>query len=68
MRCKGDEVAVIDGEKEKEVENTFPQSRNEGMVFGRETLMVNAAILDGKNQPINAPWLVELDLPRSEQN
>ncbi|KAK3655911.1 hypothetical protein LTR22_010069 [Elasticomyces elasticus] len=31
----------------------------------RETLMVNAAIMrcmDGRNQPVNAPWLVELDL------
>ncbi|OAG06874.1 Metallo-dependent phosphatase, partial [Paraphaeosphaeria sporulosa] len=29
----------------------------------QETLMVNAAIMDDDNQPENAPWLVELDLP-----
>jgi hypothetical protein len=29
---------------------------------GRDTLMVNAAIMDGDNQPSNAPWVVELAL------
>ncbi|KAK4955226.1 hypothetical protein LTR10_007421 [Elasticomyces elasticus] len=29
---------------------------------GRETLMVNVAIMDGRNKPVNAPWLVKLDL------
>ncbi|KAK5704363.1 hypothetical protein LTR97_003381 [Elasticomyces elasticus] len=28
----------------------------------RETLMVNAAIMDGRNKPVNAPWLIQLDL------
>jgi hypothetical protein len=29
---------------------------------GRDILMVNAAIMDGDNQPSNAPWVVELEL------
>jgi hypothetical protein len=29
---------------------------------GRDTLMVNAAIMDDSNQPSNAPWVVELEL------
>jgi hypothetical protein len=29
---------------------------------GQDTLMVNAAIMDGGNQPSNAPWVVELML------
>ncbi|OQO11793.1 hypothetical protein B0A48_03520 [Cryoendolithus antarcticus] len=31
---------------------------------GRETLMVNAAIMDDSNQAVNAPWVVEMELPR----
>lgn len=29
---------------------------------GRDTLMVNAAIMDEKNQPSNAPWIIDLPL------
>ncbi|KAK6433386.1 hypothetical protein LTR95_010442 [Oleoguttula sp. CCFEE 5521] len=31
---------------------------------GRETLMVNAAIMDNSNRAVNAPWVVELELSR----
>ncbi|KAI4177422.1 MAG: hypothetical protein LQ343_000403 [Gyalolechia ehrenbergii] len=31
--------------------------------FGDETLFVNAAIMDVRNKPVNAPWSVDLDLP-----
>ena len=30
----------------------------------RQTLMVNAANIDNDNRPVNAPWLVDLELPR----
>lgn len=30
---------------------------------GRETLFVNASIMDASYRPVNAPWLVDLDLP-----
>ncbi|KAF2460452.1 ser/Thr protein phosphatase family protein [Lineolata rhizophorae] len=31
--------------------------------FGRETLMVNASIMSVRYKPVNAPWLIDLDLP-----
>lgn len=31
--------------------------------FGEETFFVNAAIMDVRYRPVNAPWLVDLDLP-----
>ncbi|EME50213.1 hypothetical protein DOTSEDRAFT_41347 [Dothistroma septosporum NZE10] len=33
---------------------------------GQETLMVNASIMNVRYRPANAPWLVDLDLPRAE--
>lgn len=32
---------------------------------GRETLMINAAIMDIKYSPRNAPFVVDLDLPKA---
>lgn len=36
-----------------------------GLLTGKETLLVNAAMLDEANKPVNAPWLVDLQLPTS---
>lgn len=33
---------------------------------GKETLFVNAAIMDVGYRPVNAPWVVDIDLPRKE--
>ena len=33
---------------------------------GKETLFVNAAIMDVSYRPVNAPWVVDLDLPKKE--
>jgi Icc-related predicted phosphoesterase len=38
-------------------------SRGEELQHGKETLFVNAAIMDMHHRPKNAPWVVELDLP-----
>ena len=32
---------------------------------GEETLFVNAAVMDVDYRPVNAPWVVDLDLPRA---
>jgi Icc-related predicted phosphoesterase len=32
--------------------------------FGNETLFVNASIVDIYYEPVNAPWVIDLDLPR----
>jgi hypothetical protein len=31
--------------------------------YGSETLMINASTMDHDNQPIQAPWIVDLELP-----
>jgi hypothetical protein len=33
---------------------------------GKETLFVNAAIMDVGYRPVNAPWVVDIDLPKKE--
>jgi 3',5'-cyclic AMP phosphodiesterase CpdA len=33
---------------------------------GDQTLAINAAIIDSKGEPLNSPWLVELELPIRE--
>jgi hypothetical protein len=40
-------------------------SSQSGLKFGEETLFVNAAIVDRGYRPVNAPWVVDLDLPVS---
>lgn len=35
------------------------------LVPGKETLFVNASIMTARYKPTQAPWLIELDLPRS---
>ncbi|KAF7900874.1 hypothetical protein EAF00_003095 [Botryotinia globosa] len=45
--------------------NKYPQAMDLDIESGKETLMVNAAILDGEHQPTNAPWIINLDLPPS---
>lgn len=32
-------------------------------VHGKDTLFVNASIMDVRYRPINAPWVVDLNLP-----
>ncbi|KAL8899798.1 MAG: hypothetical protein Q9192_001392 [Flavoplaca navasiana] len=43
------------------------EGSNKPLVFGEETLFINAAIMDVNYEPVNAPWLVDLDLPLTEQ-
>jgi hypothetical protein len=44
------------------VTNPYPLSLKLPISFGKETLMVNAAIMNILYKPTNAPWLVDLDL------
>ncbi|KAF8852591.1 Metallo-dependent phosphatase [Acephala macrosclerotiorum] len=46
-----------------EDKNTYPSARRFSVDFGKETLMVNAAIMNERNKPNNSPWIIELDLP-----
>jgi Icc-related predicted phosphoesterase len=45
---------------------SFPEPLSIGIKPGEDTLMVNAAIRDVRYRPVNAPWLVDLDLPVAE--
>ncbi|KAF7931479.1 uncharacterized protein EAE98_004215 [Botrytis deweyae] len=51
--------------REDDLVNKYPQAMDLHIESGKETLMVNAAILDGEHQPTNAPWIINLDLPSS---
>lgn len=43
--------------------NTYPEpARLPSLTHGQQSLMVNAAIMNAKNEPANAPWLLEVDL------
>lgn len=59
-RCAYVNVSQDDG-------NDSAERKDEPLVFGEETLFVNAAIMDVEYEPVNAPWLVDLDLPIAEQ-
>ncbi len=50
------------------IQNRFPEPFRPDVVRGDTTLLVNAAINDGANVPANAPWLVDLMLPRSDDS
>jgi len=53
--------AILD---KTEQENSYPEPSKFPVTFGNETLFVNAAIMDVRYRPVNAPWLVDLDLPK----
>ena len=46
--------------------NSFPAADKWPIAFGEQTLMVNAAIMNARNNPENAPWLIDLELPLSK--
>ncbi|KAL8729390.1 MAG: hypothetical protein Q9166_004783 [cf. Caloplaca sp. 2 TL-2023] len=55
--------------EEDQIENPYPKAfvwdAAQGYRKGETTLAVNASIMTGGYEPMNAPWLVRLDLPRS---
>jgi hypothetical protein len=51
--------------KGSEMVVSYPEAIKVDVKSGEETLMVNGAIKDGRAQPNNAPWLVDLDLPQA---
>lgn len=52
-------------EKEKMNKNVYPTANKVLVEFGKQTLMINAAIMNVRYKPVNAPWLVELELPKA---
>ena len=54
--------------KEKMLKNRsnhllYSSDGREPLVFGEETVFVNASIMNLNYRPVNTPWLVDLDLP-----
>lgn len=49
---------------EREIPEVYPDSEEVSVKHGEETLMVNAAIQNGRMDPYNAPFLLDLELPR----
>ena len=41
------------------------ESGGKAPIRGAETLFVNAAIMDVRYDPTNAPWIIDLDLPKA---
>lgn len=60
-------VREIKGDPEDVLENrgvfVDASSQGEELTFGKETLFVNASVVTIKYHAINAPWVVDLDLP-----
>ena len=46
--------------------NSYPEADKCQVEFGKETLMVNAAIMNQWNKPTNPPWLLDLEMPSAE--
>jgi hypothetical protein len=46
-------------------ENRYPEADACIVEYGKETMMVNAAIMDVRCNPTQKPWLLDLDLPRA---
>ncbi|TAQ88615.1 hypothetical protein B7494_g3057 [Chlorociboria aeruginascens] len=51
--------------EQKKRSNTYPVPDLIQISHGEQTLMVNAAIRDLRYMAVNAPWLLELELPRA---
>ncbi|CAD6447085.1 4889d4bb-490d-48e6-8ba8-93793c0c0c19-CDS [Sclerotinia trifoliorum] len=50
----------------RNVDCQWPDINRETIEEGKQTLMVNASIMDVRYRPVNKPWFVELDLPRAK--
>lgn len=55
---------AIESRESVSSKNNYPHPSKISLTFGEHTLMVNAAIMNSNFKPTNAPWFVELDLPR----
>ena len=64
-----DELTAVQTKKEEVLHEraAFVDLSSEGnnpLRWGEETLFVNASIMNVRYKPVNAPWIVDLDLPR----
>lgn len=70
MNWSTESTKRIEVESQKTLHQRFAyldltDSEGPPLSFGQETLFVNAAIMNKRYSPVNAPWVVDLDLPLS---
>lgn len=62
------DVDEMSADEQGDFENAYPEVMEVGQVVrGRHTVVVNASIMDGGYEPTNKPWVVDLELPRAEE-
>lgn len=44
----------------------FSGAKNTDLKRGKDTLLVNASIMNVRYKPVNAPWVIDIDLPRAD--
>ena len=59
------EIDRQDAEEKHAVFVDVSESESKALQPGNETLFINVAIMDVKYEPVNAPFVVDLDLPRA---
>jgi len=67
---EGRDVEVLEADMEKArwdrcVRVDVSEGGKRPLQRGKESLLVNAAVLDERYKAVNAPWLVDVDLPRA---
>ena len=67
-----EESRMVDIDKTETLKNgaahvDLTEGSSQPLRFGEETLFVNAAIMDVRYRPENAPWRIDLDLPLAEK-
>lgn len=65
------ETVEIDGQETLDERSAYVDVSSEGgkpLRFGEETLFVNASIMNVRYNPVNAPWMVDLDLPLANES
>jgi hypothetical protein len=59
---KDEGIGAAAVESKTERFNLYPEAKRWKVRPGKETIMINAAIMDLSYQPTNSPWLIDLDL------
>lgn len=65
------ELLEVDGEKvlkERGVYLNLSGSGERPLRWGEETMFINASIMNVHYKPINAPWIIDLDLPMKQND
>lgn len=71
MNWETESSEKIPQDRDRELENRCAyvdasRNSNKSLRLGEETLFVNAAVVTVGYEPLNAPWLVDIDLPLSQ--